>query len=187
VLIEAEAGIGKTSLVQAACAQAGAAEMTVMRGRGSQLEGGYAMGVVRQCFEAELRRRGEHVVPAGAAEVAAGVILDLSDRSDAAPDAVLRGLYALTTALAEERPAVLAIDDAHWADESSLRFVAYLARRIQSLPVALIVGTRPAEDPAAATVLDELRRRAVTRSCSGSSSARCALGASTSPPPTPVG
>jgi DNA-binding CsgD family transcriptional regulator len=157
VLIEAEAGIGKTSLLEATCARARDGGMAVLRARGSQLEGRYAMGVARQCFEAELRRRGERAVPGGAAEVAAAVIIDLPD-SDAAPDAVLRGLYGLTAALAEERPTVLAIDDAHWADEPSLRFVAYLARRVQSLPVALVVGTRAAEDPAIATVLDELRR-----------------------------
>lgn len=55
VVIEAEAGIGKTSLLEAAGARAREAAMTVLSARGSQLEGGYAMGVVRQCFEPELR------------------------------------------------------------------------------------------------------------------------------------
>ena len=49
------------------------------------------------------------------------------------------------------------MDDAHWADESSLRFLAYLARRAESLPVALLVGARPEEDPGAGGPLSELR------------------------------
>lgn len=158
MLIEADAGLGKTSLLAEARARAEAAAMTVLRGRGSQLESDYAMGVVRQCFEPELRAGGDATSHAGLANVAASVILDLPDAGQPAPEAVLRGLYALTAELAGARPLLLAIDDAHWADEASLRFVAYLALRVELLPVALVVGTRPAEDAGVAAVLDELRR-----------------------------
>ena len=40
---------------------------------------------------------------------------------------------------------MLALDDAHWFDAASLRFVLYLARRIADLPVAMIVATREDE------------------------------------------
>ena len=158
MLIEADAGIGKTSLLAEARARADAAAMALLRGRGSPLESDYAMGVVRQCFEPELRARGDATSRAGVASVAASVVLDLPDAGEPAPEAVLRGLYALTAELSGDRPLLLAIDDAHWADEASLRFVAYLALRVESLPVALIVGTRPAENAGVAAVLDELRR-----------------------------
>ena len=36
------------------------------------------------------------------------------------------GLHWLCARLAEERPLALLVDDAHWADEHSLRFLAYL-------------------------------------------------------------
>ena len=157
MLIEAQAGIGKTSLLEEARTRAAAATMTVLHARGSQLEGDFAMGVARQCFAAELRRHGGEAAHAGAVEVAAAVILDLP-RRDAAPEAVLRGLYDLTAGIAQRGPVLLAVDDAHWADEPSLRFLAYLAGRVQPLPIALVVGTRPAEDPLTSTVLDELRR-----------------------------
>src|SRR5262249_43003036 len=35
-------------------------------------------------------------------------------------------------------------DDGHWADAASLRYLAFLATRLEDLPVALIVATRPA-------------------------------------------
>ncbi|HEV2776267.1 MAG TPA: ATP-binding protein, partial [Solirubrobacteraceae bacterium] len=158
VLIEADAGVGKTSLLAEARARAEAAAMAVLRGRGSQLESDYAMGVVRQCLEPELRAGRDAMSHTRLANVAASVILDLPDAVQPAPEAVLRGLYALTAQLAGARPLLLAIDDAHWADEASLRFVAYLALRVESLPVALVVGTRPAENADVAAMLDELRR-----------------------------
>ena len=45
--------------------------------------------------------------------------------------------------LAELQPLVLAIDDVHWADFPSLRFVAHLLPRIAGLPILLVLATRP--------------------------------------------
>ena len=64
----------------------------------------------------------------------------------ARPDArfaALHGLYWLVANLAAERPLLLAVDDAQWVDEPSLRFLAYLARRARELPVALVLAARP--------------------------------------------
>ena len=55
------------------------------------------------------------------------------------------GLYWLLAAIAEERPVLLIADDLHWCDPSSLRWLVYLARRIDGLPVALLGATRPVE------------------------------------------
>ena len=41
--------------------------------------------------------------------------------------------------LAADRPLVLAVDDLHWCDRPSLRFLAYLTRRLEGLPVLLAV------------------------------------------------
>src|SRR5262249_11493651 len=42
-------------------------------------------------------------------------------------------------------PLCMVIDDAHWADAPSLRFLAFLLTRLEELPIALIVATRPRE------------------------------------------
>ena len=47
--------------------------------------------------------------------------------------AILHGLYWLAANLSAARPLLLAIDDAHWADESSLRWLTHLARRLDGL------------------------------------------------------
>jgi hypothetical protein len=62
--------------------------------------------------------------------------------------AVLHGLYWLVVNLAASRPVLIAVDDAHWADEPSLRWLAYLAPRLEGLAAGLLVALRPG-DPAA--------------------------------------
>lgn len=52
--------------------------------------------------------------------------------------------------MASGQPLLLSLDDAHWADTPSLRFVSYLARRAQEMPVLIAYAARPAEGAAAA-------------------------------------
>jgi MoxR-like ATPase len=51
LVLEGRAGIGKTSLVEAACSRADELGHEVVRARGSELEAGFAFDVVRQLFE----------------------------------------------------------------------------------------------------------------------------------------
>ena len=60
-------------------------------------------------------------------------------------DAVVHGLYWLAANVAEQQPAVICVDDAHWADAASLRWLAYLGRRLEGLPLLLIIAARPLE------------------------------------------
>jgi predicted ATPase len=65
-----------------------------------------------------------------------------------APDpgfAVLHGLYWLFANLAAERPVALVVDDVHWADRASLRFLAFLLPRLEELRVMVLLAARPAE------------------------------------------
>ena len=47
---------------------------------------------------------------------------------------------------------MLVVDDAHWADRPSLEVLAYLARRIDDVPLLIAIGAR-ADDPDAASDL----------------------------------
>ena len=55
----------------------------------------------------------------------------------------MHGLYWLSSNVAEDGPVLLVLDDAHWADVASLRWLAYLARRIEELPIMLALGVGP--------------------------------------------
>ena len=55
-----------------------------------------------------------------------------------------------------EQPLALIVDDAHWADEHSLRFLAYMEARIEEIPACLIVALRTGEAAAAPDALAKL-------------------------------
>ncbi len=58
--------------------------------------------------------------------------------------AVVHGLYWVCSDLADACPLLLVIDDVHWVDDASLRFISYLARRITDIPIVLVLAGRPA-------------------------------------------
>ena len=71
-------------------------------------------------------------------------------RPTAAPTSrsrAVHGLYWLAVHAAEATPLALVVDDAQWADEASLRWLAYLSARIDDLPLALVVATRDGHEP----------------------------------------
>jgi DNA-binding CsgD family transcriptional regulator len=155
VIVEGGAGIGKTSLLAAAAERAAELGHEVLRARGSELEAGFAFGVVRQLFERRLalvpgdERRALLAGPASAAEQ----VLIGKPGEGAVTDtwfAVLHGLYWLAANIAAVRPLLIAVDDAHSADVPSLRCLAYLAPRVEGLALSLLVAlrpSRPAEEP----------------------------------------
>jgi DNA-binding CsgD family transcriptional regulator len=168
VVLEGPAGIGKTSLIEAAARLAAEAGFEVLAARGGELERDFAYGVVRQLFEPRLVRAASaerRSMLAGAAALAAPVVgLHVPAAragyagvpGDDPTAAALHGLYWLTANLAAERTVLLAIDDLHWVDAASLRFLAYVARRVGELPVLLIAASRPPMESHAADLLEAL-------------------------------
>jgi DNA-binding CsgD family transcriptional regulator len=156
VVIEGPAGIGKTALLSAVRVAAAEAEMCVLRSRGTELESEFAFGVVRQLVEPALAETSE-AERAEVLQAAAGLAATLlglpgapaaeaSLASTVDPSfAILHGLYWMCANLAAWKPLCMVIDDAHWADAPSLRFLAFLLTRLEELPIALIVATRPRE------------------------------------------
>ena len=55
----------------------------------------------------------------------------------------LHGLYWLVAELAEHQPLVLLADDLHWADTASLRWLVFIAERVEELPVAHLCARVP--------------------------------------------
>jgi DNA-binding CsgD family transcriptional regulator len=96
---------------------------------------------------------------AGAARHAASP-LGLASPDEAAADeatfVAIHGLYWLCVNLAAQQPLLIAVDDTHWADASSLRWLAYLARRLADLPILLALTARPAEPDSEQAGLSEI-------------------------------
>jgi DNA-binding CsgD family transcriptional regulator/tetratricopeptide (TPR) repeat protein len=118
VLVCGEPGIGKTSLLRAFAREAGDVA-AVYRGACDDLHTARVLGPFRDMFD-----------PPG---------------HEGPPDRE-RYIGLLGAALADRaRPAVVVVDDLHWADDASLDLVRYLARRLGSLPGLLVASYRPGD------------------------------------------
>ena len=69
---------------------------------------------------------------------------------------ILHGIYWLVANLAQDGPLLLAVDDAQWADEASLRFLAHLVPRIDAMPAMLAIASRPATGRGRGITLERL-------------------------------
>lgn len=163
LLIEGPAGIGKTELMAQTRRLARETGLLVLSARGSEVEQGFSFGVVRQLFEphfARLSPQERRALVAGPAARAGRLLgeegVPEGGRADSS-FAALHSLYWLVANLASRTPALLTIDDVHWADVESLRFLLFLARRLESLPVTVVLAARIEEDGSDARLAAQLR------------------------------
>jgi DNA-binding CsgD family transcriptional regulator len=152
LIVDGHAGLGKSQLVAAARGFAKGTGVRVLVAGATELEQDFAFGLALQLFEPLLSDPdgpSRELLLSGAA----GLAIPLFERAEPAGGGggdedifpLLHGLYWLVSNLTEHGPALIAVDDAHWADAPSLRFLLYLAQRLGELPVAVVVARRPAE------------------------------------------
>jgi DNA-binding CsgD family transcriptional regulator len=170
LLIEGHAGIGKTALLDAAVLHARDSATTVLRARASELESDFAFGVALQLFEPLLAGADDETrdrLLAGSAALA-GPLLERptswgGDEADERSYSVLHGLFWLLSNLADARPVLIVIDDAHWADRPSLRLVLYLLQRLDEMAVTIIAARRLGEPRAPDDLLGQLAAHVSSR------------------------
>lgn len=153
-VVEGAPGTGKTAVLDDLTARWEASGRQVVRARGSALEGDLPFGIVAQLFDL--------VDPALVPSEALGA---LQLTAPAADFAVLHGVYRLAATLAGTSGLLIAVDDAHWADAASLRWLAYLALRLQRLPIALVLTVGAGErcdDPSYGEIMATCRRVGLT-------------------------
>jgi DNA-binding SARP family transcriptional activator len=158
VVLEGEAGVGKTRLAEDFAAHATAAGATTVGGRCYEGESGLAYAPLVEALRAAVARRADgtwlEAVPAAWLAEASRLLPELADLrpglepappldSPGAQSRFLTGLsQVLLAALREPGPGVLALDDLHWADEASLDVLTYLVRRLGGQPVCILVTWR---------------------------------------------
>ena len=159
IVVEGPAGIGKSTLLAAAGRAARADGGIVLWARCSPLEEHAAWGMARQLFEPLRTRPGWDELTAGAAGLAERALAPEGGGPASAGDsmhAAARGLVWLVSNLGERAPAVLVVDDVHWADAPSLRWLALLARSVGELRIGVLCAVRVGEPAAAPELLAEL-------------------------------
>ncbi|HZU40786.1 MAG TPA: AAA family ATPase, partial [Solirubrobacteraceae bacterium] len=172
VLIEGPAGAGKSRLLSVAGDMARRAGLRVLGARATELERDFSFGVATQLFEPfwlaadeDLRARLLAGPARPALELLEGDSLGAwaALSGDAYP--FIRGLASLLRNIVREGAegagaVVMLVDDVHWADRPSLRFLAFLATRCAELPVTIIAAGRTGEACSDPTALGALRSAA---------------------------
>jgi len=159
IAVDGPAGIGKTSLLAAVADSAQAGGVTVLRARGGPLEQDAAWGVARQLFEPLRAGESWDELAVGAAELAMRALDPATAEPASAGDAMYaaaRGLVWLAANLAARGAAVLIVDDVHWADAPSLRWLAQLARDLDGIALGVLCAVRSGEPPTDPGLLAEL-------------------------------
>ena len=162
VVITGEAGVGKTRLMEELGALAPARGGRVLLGRGHETEQSLPFGPWVDAL------RGGGITADAAAKLDAAARAELSrlfpelgaaSTRLAAPDnpgRLFEGIATLLAGLAARTPLLVVLDDLHWADEMTLRLLAWLGRRLVSSTL-MIVGTARDEEVGSARLL----RRAI--------------------------
>lgn len=159
VVVQGAAGIGKTALLAEVQERAEARGFGILTARGSEFESEMAFGVACQALEPMLRGASaseRRKLLAGVARVGARVMGLQSGEPPADRFAAIHGLYWLCANRAESGPVVVTVDDVQWADEPSLAWLGYLARRARDLALLLVIGFRPDETGAQRAELSRL-------------------------------
>ena len=148
VLIEGQAGIGKTTSFERLAAHARSAGARVVTGRCYESEGAPAFWpwtqILRGCLEGS---------PNPAPPSLAGLLPEVAESGKAthetSPEEARFGLFAAAARLlsetAREQPLVVGLEDLHWADVSSLLLLDFVVRELSPEPLLIVVTCRELE------------------------------------------
>ena len=147
VLVEGDAGLGKSSLLAAAtdAALVGAARVTVLAGCADELEVARPFALLFQALGISVtatdpRRARVAALLGTAAPAAGGGVLDgAAGERFVVQDAIVD----LVAELCADGPVVLALDDLQWADTGTIAVLAHLVRTRRDLPLTLVLALRP--------------------------------------------
>ncbi|WP_188187420.1 helix-turn-helix transcriptional regulator [Nonomuraea sp. SYSU D8015] len=151
VVLHGEPGIGKTALLS--YAEERAAGFRVLRAIGVEQEADLAYATLHQLLFPVLDSAGR--LPGPQAQ-ALHVLFGRAHGAPPDPFLVALSTLSLLSLLAGEQPVLCVVDDAHWADQPTLKTLAFVARRLDNEPIALALAARA--DEGHDTRLPQLRR-----------------------------
>jgi DNA-binding CsgD family transcriptional regulator len=143
LVVRGEPGIGKTALL--ADARERARDMHVLTARGVESESDLPFAAVHQLVRPALDRLEQ--LPAPQAVALRGA-LGLEEGGTPEPFLVFAACLSLLADVAERRPLLCTIDDAHWLDTASADALSFVARRLDAEGIVILFGAREGEDRA---------------------------------------
>lgn len=145
LVVEGDIGAGKSTLVDAALDLASSTGHDRLVARPADGEEGLAFVGLRDLLTSSFLRHGERLPPPQRTALAAALLLQ--DAGEAAPEPGAVGAAVLSllshAVSCAERGVLLVVDDVQWLDRASGRALRFALRRLDGLPLAVLVTTRP--------------------------------------------
>jgi class 3 adenylate cyclase/tetratricopeptide (TPR) repeat protein len=173
VVVEGEAGIGKTRMLEAAMDLAGAADTPFVPlhvSADEELRGPFLLfrsllgsprvaAMAREVMALEPLDRARDAISGGSGGRTSG--LSPQEQMLRIFDEVASAIAAIT----RERPVALLFDDLQWADEDSIQLIRYLVRTLPTAPIFLFITIRPhaGSSSGAGKLIADLDRMRVTQ------------------------
>jgi DNA-binding CsgD family transcriptional regulator len=160
LLLRGAAGIGKSTLLEAARAQAATRRFQVLSTSGVQSESRLPFAGLHLLLHPVLPQV-ERLPDAYGKAIRAA--FGLSDERAPSPHLIAMSILHLLGESAESAPILLLLDDAHWLDHSTAQALAFVARRLESDPIVMIAAMRDGfESPFIDARIPELRVEALS-------------------------
>lgn len=144
LLVRGEAGIGKTTLLAAACERASG--LRVMRTAGVETERQLPFAALAELLREVIERRDRLPAPQATA-LASALALEPPTAGDRY--AVCVAAFGLLRLAAEDIPLLVVVDDAHWLDAGTAECLAFVARRLGGTRVSMLLAVRDPDGPPA--------------------------------------
>ena len=173
VVLEGEAGIGKTRLMEAIVDLGGNEEpgyLTLQVSADEELRGPFLLfrSLLGSPRMAAVAREAMALEAVDRARDAISGRLDQKDEGLSPQEAMLRTfdeVVSAVAALTRDRPVALLLDDLQWADDDSIQLIRYLVRTLSTAPILLLITMRPYSETAssAGKLIADLDRMRVTQ------------------------
>jgi DNA-binding CsgD family transcriptional regulator len=155
LVLEGEAGMGKTTLWRGGVEAAESAQCCVLQAQPAESETTLSFSGLGDLLDPVLDEALAPLAPGQRSALARALVLE--DVDDAAPDVHAAGVALLNVlrGLASASSVVVAVDDVQWVDAATAGALSYATRRLRSEPVRVLLARRTGLD---SSLVEELRR-----------------------------
>ena len=157
--IEGEAGIGKTRLLGTLTDEAQASGLTVLHGTAHPLERNRPFGPLADALGLRPNAKDPRRAALGRLLTGEDIVLAPGPAAGQLVFRAIEGILDLLERASDAGPVLLALDDLHWAERSTLLAINWMTRRLTEIPLLLVATLRPApRSPELGQLLDDARR-----------------------------